>query len=182
MKTATSWAPVFDADRRKVTFGTDLSVLENVGAQLNAYGLHPGDVLTFPENIEVGTQEPRREGQRPTYLVSVIVNGVKTWLNPMFFLRNKRENGTNSPIYPKWAALGDAKAVVTQLIAQGGIKAGKNTLDVQIADFNADGTAKMVPQLNEKGEVMTNADGSAIFVRATRPANNYPELPDPKVA
>ena len=181
MKETSSWAPVFDADRRDVHFSNDLSVLENVGAQLNAYGLHAGDTLTFPETITIGTQDPRREGQRPTYLVSVIINGVKTWLNPMFFLRNKREDGKNSPIYPKWAELGDAKAVITQLIAQGGIKVGKKMLDIQVADFNADGTAKMVPQLNEKGEVVTNADGSAVFVRATRPATNYPELPDPKI-
>jgi hypothetical protein len=174
-----AWAPVFDADRRAVSFGTDLSVLENVGAQLNAYGLHEGDTLTFPEDITIGTQAPRREGQRPTYLVSCFINGVKTWLNPMFFLRNKRENGTNTPIYPKWAALGDAKAVVAQLIAQGGLKAGK-LFKVQMADFNADGSAKMVPQLNDKGEVVVNADGSIVNVRATRSAD-YPTIPDPVI-
>lgn len=180
MKKEIAWAPVFDADRRPVTFTNDLSVLENVGAQLNAYGLHENETLTFPEDVQIGIQSPRREGQRPSYLVSCYIDGKKSYINPMFFLRNKRENGANTPIYPKWAALGDAKAVVAQLVKQKTLKAGKN-IDVMIADFNADGSAKMIPQLNDKGEVVVNADGSVVNVRATRKAT-YPELPDPVVA
>lgn len=180
MKLEIAWAPVFDADRRKVQFTDDLSVLENVGAQLNSYGLHENDELSFPEKVQIGIQEPRREGQRPSYLVSCFVNGQKTYINPMFFLRNKRENGVNTPIYPKWAALGDAKAVIAKLLEMKSLKAGKN-MKVQMADFNADGSAKMVPQLNDKGEVVVNADGSVVNVRATRPAD-YPELPDPAIA
>lgn len=177
MKLENAWAPVFDADRRKVQFTDDLSVLENVGAQLNAYGLHENDVLTFPEKIQIGIQDPRRENQRPSYLVSCYVNGQKTYINPMFFLRNKREDGHNVPIYPKWAALGDAKAVIAKLIEMKTLKAGKN-MRVQMADFNADGSAKMIPQLNEKGEVVVNNDGSVVNVRATRTAE-YPSIPDP---
>ena len=177
MKLENAWAPVFDADRRAVKFTDDLSVLQNVGAQLNAYGLHENDVLTFPETIQIGIQDPRREGQRPSYLVACYVNGQKTYINPMFFLRNKRENGQNVPIYPTWAALGDAKAVITKLIEMKTLKAGKN-MKIQMADFNADGSAKMVPQLNEKGEVVVNADGSVVNVRATRTAE-YPSIPDP---
>ena len=147
---------------------------------MNAYGLHEDEELTFPEEIVIATQEPRREGQRPTHLVSCLINGAKTWINPMFFLRTKREDGVTSPIYPKWAALGDAKAVISSLVSMKKLKAGKN-FKVQVADFNADGSAKMIPQLNEKGEVVVNADGSVINVRATT-TREYPAIPDPVVA
>lgn len=176
------WAPVFDADRRAVTPSKGLSALKNVGAQLNAYGLHANDVLTFPDgmtadNIEIGIQAPRREGQRPSFLVPCLINGVQTYINPMFFLRNKRENDRNAPVYPNWAKLGDAEAVVKQLLKQGGIVAGAE-MQVPMADFEQDGSAKYVPRVDAAGNKVLKADGSIDMVRATvnRP---YPELPDP---
>ena len=183
MNNKISWAPVFDADRRAVE-RVGFDALNNVGAQLNAYGLHPGDTLTFPagttvENIEIAKQAPRREGQRSTLLVACLINGEKTWINPMFFLRNKRENNQNAPIYPEWAKLGDAAAVVSQLIKQGGIKAGEE-MTVKMAAFEQDGSAKFVPKVDEAGNPIIGADGAIVTVRDTVD-RVYPVLPNPEV-
>jgi len=183
MNNKISWAPVFDADRRAVE-RVGFDALQNVGAQLNSYGLHAGDRLTFApgttvENIEIAKQAPRREGQRSTLLVACFINGAKTWINPMFFLRNKRENNQNSPIYPEWAKLGDAAAVVSQLIKQGGVTAGEE-MQVPMAAFEQDGSAKYVPKVDENGNPIVGADGAIETVRDTvnRP---YPVLPNPEV-
>lgn len=181
MNYSSNWAPVFDADTRPVAKAS-FSDLANVGAQLNTYGLHAKEKLTFDkgvtvETVEIIKQAPRNANSRPSYLVACYINGAKTWINPMFFLRNKREDGKNVPVYPKWAALGDAQAVIAQLIKQGGITAGEE-MQVPMADFERDGSAKYVPVLDENGQPKLKSDGSVETVRATilRP---YPALPDP---
>lgn len=182
MNSANEWAPVFAADTRPVN-PAKFSDLANVGAQLNTYGLHAGEKLTFEkgttiENISVFKQEPRNKGQRPAYLIPCYINGAKTWINPMFFLRNKRVNNQNVPVYPEWVALGDAQAVVKQLIEQGGITAGEE-MQVPMADFETDGSPKYIEEKNANGDVMLNDDGSVRMIRATV-MRSYPVLPAPK--
>ena len=183
MNQKVDWAPVFDADRRPVE-RVGFDALNNVGAQLNAYGLHANETLTFEpgttvENIQVAKQAPRREGQRFTLLVACLINGAKTWINPMFFLRTKRVNNQNVPIYPEWAKLGDAAGVVSQLIKQGGITAGEDVM-VPMAAFEQDGSAKYVPKVDEAGNKIVKEDGSYELIRDTndRP---YPILPNPVI-
>lgn len=175
MNNTVNWAPVFDADRRPIEQAS-INDLKNVGAQIQSYGLAENDVLTFEEgttvdNVGIVRQAPRNSGNRPSYLVACLINGQKTWINPMFFLRNKRENNRNSPIYPEWAALGDAEKVVEQLVKQGGIKAGKN-FETTVAAFNSDGSAKMIPS------IVATDGGQSTLVRAVE-KRNFPKLPAP---
>lgn len=169
------WAPVFDADRRPVKTSS-LDALENVGVQFNAYGIQPGDSIHVAKDPEVVEQAPRREGQRPTYLVACTRNGVKNWLNPAALLAL---NADLQPIYPKWAALGGAKAVVEKLIEMGEIKTPKEPIMVTMTKFNRDGTIAEEAVRDEKGELILNEDGTPKMVnaRVERPRAN---VPDPK--
>lgn len=176
------WAPIAGADQRKVTPSKGLGALKNVGTPMTGYGLMGHDKMTFPkgltaENIEIGTMEPQRAGNRPSHLAPCIINGVQTFINPMFFFRQKRENNRNVPVYPAWVKLGDAERVMAQLLKQGGIEAG-DEFEVQVADFEQDGSAKYIPETDENGNQILNPDGSVKRVRATRP-QNFPTLPDP---
>lgn len=169
------WAPVFDADRRPVKTSS-LDALENVGVQFNAYGIQPGDTIHVAKDPEVVVQQPRREGQRPTYLVACTRNGVKSWLNPSALLAL---NADLQPIYPKWTALGGAKAVVEKLIEMGEIKTPKEPIVVALTQFNRDGTIAEEAVRDEKGELILNADGTPKMVnkRIERPRAKFP---DPK--
>jgi len=157
------WAPVFDADRRPVK-ASSLDALENVGVQFNAYGVNPGDEIAVAANPEVIEQAPRIAGQRPTYLVSCTRNGVKSWINPSFFLAL---NAKLEPIYPKWQALGGAKAIVEALINMKVLKAEKDPQMVVMTKFNRDGTIATEVVRNEAGEIMLNEDGTPKQVNAT---------------
>ena len=169
------WAPVFDADRRPVK-GSSLDALENVGVQFNSYGIQPKDTIHVAKNPEVVEQAPRREGQRPTYLVACTRNGVKSWLNPSFFLAL---NADLQPIYPKWAALGGAKAVVEKLIEMGEIKAADEPMTVVLTKFNRDGSIAEEAVRDEKGELILNEDGTPKMVNA-RVERTRAAIPDPK--
>lgn len=183
MNSENTWAPIFGADTRAAKKSNSAS-LRNVGAPATGYGLHPGDKLTFEkgatiDTIEVWDQDPIRAGQRQTHLVACYIHGVKTWLNPMFFLRNKRVNGKNEPVYPEWARLGDAYAVVDQLIKQGGLTVGTKTFMAPMPAFdNTDGTPKYVAKVDEKGNKVVKEDGSYDMVRATE-EREFPVLPNP---
>lgn len=182
MNSENTWAPIFGADTRAAKKSNSAS-LRNVGAPATGYGLHPGDKLTFDkgttiDNIEVWDQDPIRTGQRQTHLVACYIQGVKTWLNPMFFLRNQRKDGKNVPLYPEWARLGDAYAVVDQLIKQNGLTVPNETFTAPMAAFEQDGTAKYLPKVNEKGEKIVKNDGSYELVRATE-NREFPVLPNP---
>lgn len=183
MNSENTWAPIFGADTRTAKKSSSES-LRNVGAPATGYGLHCGDKLTFEkgatiDTIEVWDQDPIRTGQRQTHLVACYIQGVKTWLNPMFFLRNKRVNGRNEPLYPNWAKLGDAYSVVNQLIKQGGLTVGDKEFEAPMAAFDqTDGSAKYVAKVDEKGNKIVKEDGSYDMVRATEP-RKFPVLPDP---
>ena len=165
-----AWAPVFDADRRAVSFGTDLSVLENVGAQLNAYGLHEGVIVNKTAGCFTNSKKSARLKQYFSSVLSEISAMPECTQSISYKIFSTEYAGHAKDL---------TQSVVAQLIAQGGLKAGK-LFKVQMADFNADGSAKMVPQLNDKGEVVVNADGSVVNVRATRSAD-YPTIPDPVI-
>ena len=97
----------------------------------------------------------------------------------MFFLRNKRVNGKNEPLYPEWARLGDAYAVVDQLIKQGGLTVGNKTFMAPMAAFDqTDGTPKYVAKVDDKGQKIVKEDGSYDMVRATE-EREFPVLPNP---
>jgi hypothetical protein len=183
MNSEITWAPIFGADTRTAKKSNSAS-LRNVGAPATGYGLHAGDKLTFEkgttiDNIEVVDQDPIRSGQRQTHLVACYIQGVKTWFNPMFLLRNKRVDGRNEPLYPEWARLGDAYAVVEQLIRQGGIEIPNKTFKAPVPAFDqTDGTPKFVAKVDDKGNKIVKEDGSYDMVRATE-EREYPVVPGP---
>jgi len=167
------WAPVFDGANRKVGEVT-LDDLTEVGVTFNAYGIKEKDVINIDKDPLIVKQDPRREGQNPTYLVAILRNGNKSWLNPTFFLRQDSEL---NPVYPEWAALGSAKAVVEKLIKMGSITGGKN-FTVQMTAFNRDGSFKEIAKRDESGNIVLNEDGTPQMVRTTVP-RDYPTLPTP---
>lgn len=177
------WAPVFGADERKLeTEGID--ALSNMGAPATGYGLHPGDKLRFEEGVtadslKIGKLAPQEGRRRPTMLVPVIINDVKTFLNPMFFFRQSRINNQNGQVYPEWAKLGDCKRVVAQLIKQGGINVPNETFSTMVSSFDGN-VAKYVPEVDEKGNPVYNADGTVKQIRATEP-REFPVLPNPEL-
>lgn len=168
------WAPVFGADTRKVE-SVDLNALENVGVAFSAYGLTPNQIITVEHDPQIIRQEPRNEGQNPTYLVAVKRDGIKNWLNPMSFLRT---DANGEPVYPAWYALGSAQEVVRALIRTGTLKCGDKKM-VKMNAFNRDGSAKMVAKREADGSLILKGDGTPDMIRDTveRP---YPIIPDPK--
>lgn len=170
----TKWASVYDADRRPIA-KSSLDELENVGVTFNAYGLKEGQVITIDENPEVIKQAPRREGQRPTYLVACKRDGVNSWFNPNALLGIDADL---QPIYPKWAALGGAKAVITKIQSmKGGIKGGK-PFDVKQTKFNRDGSIKEVALKKPNGDLELNEDNTPKMVRDTE-MRPYVSVTDP---
>lgn len=179
MKSYDEWAPMWGADTRKPQ-SAKASRLRSLGAPATSYGLNKGDKLTFDpkyKNVDmmdddIQTQPPINAGRRDTVLVPVIVNGVPTWLNPMFFLRQQRVNNRNTPVYPAWAALGDAYAVVDHLIKQGGIEIPvEGEVKAQMPAFDqTTGEAAYVTQMVNNQPVRVRSTEERIF----------PVVPDPK--
>lgn len=180
MKNYSEWAPMWGADTRKPN-GVGASALRSLGAPATSYGLAKGDKLRFDPKYksvddfgetDIQQQPAINAGRRATTLVPVIINGINTWLNPMFFLRMQRVNNRNTPVFPKWAALGDAYTVVDHLIKQGGI------------DVPVDGEVKaMMPayeQTTGEAKYITQlVDGNPVQIRATE-ERLFPAIPDPK--
>lgn len=178
MNSYTDWAPVFGADTRRPQ-SAKASKLRSLGAPATSYGLAKGDKLTFDKKYksvddmddDLQVQPGMREGSRPVYLAPCFINGVKTWINPMFFLRNQRVNNRNTPVYPAWAALGDAYTVLDQLIKQGGIEIPVDDgITVQVAAYD--------PTNGQPAYLTNMVDGKAVRIRATE-ERNYPNVPDP---
>lgn len=172
-----TWAPVYDAARREVTV-TSIDELENVGVPFSAYGIKDGDVIVVESNPEIVKQAPRREGQAFTYLVACTRNGAKSWINPNFFMRT---NSAMDPLYPAWANLGSAKAVVEALIKMKTITTKKGEVfNAAMTAFNRDGSFKEQPKRDESGNIVLTDEGVPEMVRVTedRP---FPVLPDPKL-
>ena len=167
------WAPVYDSAQRP-TEAVTLDDLADVGIVFNAYGIATKEVLNFDKEPIIIKQAPRREGQRPTYLISCKRNGNKSWFNPTFVLR---QDANLNPVYPKWSALGGAKAVVEALIKLGKLVGGKE-FEVQMTDFNRDGSFKEIAVRDAAGNVVLNDDGTPKMVRSTT-GRNFPELVDP---
>ena len=167
------WAPVYDADRRPVT-PSSLDELENVGVTFNAYGLKEGQLITIEANPEVQKQAPRRDGQRPSFLVACKRDGVKSWFNPMSLLGIDADL---NPIYPKWSLLGGAKAVVEKIISMKGIKGGK-TFEVKMTRFNRDGSVHEEAVRDNDGNIVLTADGTPEMKRTTE-MRQYVSVPDP---
>ena len=180
MKSYSEWAPMWGADTRKPQ-NAKASRLRSLGAPATSYGLSAGDKLRFDakyKNVDdmdddIQTQPPINAGRRETVLVPAIINGVHTWLNPMFFLRQQRVNNRNTPVYPAWTALGDAYAVIDHIIKQGG-------LDVPA---DAEPVKAMMPSFDPTtGDAVFNTtmvDNQPVRVRATE-ERSFPALPNPK--
>lgn len=179
MNSYSEWAPMAGADTR-VPKSVGVSALRSLGAPATSYGLAKGDKLRFDDKYksvddmenDIQQQPPINEGRRNTTLVPAIINGVKTWLNPMFFLRQQRVNNRNTPVYPAWSALGDAYNVIDHLIKQGGL------------DVPVDGEVKaMMPAYEQTtGEAKYTTqmvNGQPVQVRSTE-ERIYPALPNPK--
>lgn len=172
-----SWAPVYRMDRQPVEKVT-LDDLDSVGVPFSSYGINPGDKLEFFANPEVVRQAPRREGQRPSYLVACVRNGVKSWFNPTFFTRI---DANQQPLYPAWSALGSAKAIIEKLIEMKSIETSKDkTFTVQMTAFNQDGSFKTIPRKDDSGNLVLGDDGAPILDRTTETSRPYPVIADPK--
>ena len=180
MKSYSEWAPMWGADTRAPQ-SAKASKLRSLGAPATSYGLSAGDKLRFDPKYtcvddmddDIQTQPPINAGRRDTVLVPVIINDVPTWLNPMFFLRQQRVNNRNTPVYPAWTALGDAYAVVDQLIKQGG-------LDVPA---DAEPVKAMMPSFDqttgEAAYVTQMVNNQPVRVRATE-ERLFPAIPNPE--
>ena len=169
-----TWAPVYDSARRPVE-KVSIDELENVGVPFNTYGVKNEDVLVFEANPEIAKQAPRNNGQNATYLVACKRNGVKSWFNPNTLLRTDADM---NPLYPKWAGLGSAKAVVEALVKMTTFTVGKKTFKALATVFNRDGSFKEIPERDAAGNVILNDDNTPKMERV-REEREYPVVPDP---
>ena len=132
-------------------------------------------IITVDVNPQIVKQEPRPGTQNPTYLVAIKRDGVKSWLNPMSFLRT---DSSNNPIYPDWYNLGSAQEVVNALVRTGTIKCGK-AKSFKMNAWNRDGSAKYVAKRESDGSLILKEDGTPDMIRDTAD-REFPEITAPK--
>lgn len=174
MNQLSDWAPVFGSNTRDVE-EVKKEDLQEVNVPFNQYGISEKETLIFKANeMRFAKQAPAEGSTFPTYLVSCYRNGNKSWFNPGFLIR---QNVKREPIYPKWAELGSAAAVVDALAKIGTLKGGKN-FPVQMPERNRDRTRKQSVVLDENGNAKLNDDGTPMM-KDCEITRQYPTLPDP---
>lgn len=166
------WAPMFGADTRDVHEIT-LADLEMVNVPFSQYGITENEELHFDANAKFAKQDPAAGTQYPSYRISCLRNGIKSWFDPGFVMR-RDINGNY--IYPEWAVLGSAAEVAKALIKLGTIKGGKS-FSVNMRE-RRNGVVVQEAVRKENGDLDLNEDGTP-KMKDKAIGRAYPALPKP---
>ena len=167
------WAPMSGSNTRAVHEIT-IDDLEEVNVPFSQYGITEGEELHFDKNAKFAKQDPAEGSTFPSYRMTCLRNGRKSYFDPGFLMR---QNINRDYVYPEWAELGSAAAICRKLIEMGTIKGGKS-FKVDMRQRRG-GVVVTEAIRKEDGTLDLNPDGTP-KMKELSISRDYPTLPNPK--